>query len=168
MRCRHNGNFPIRRKHAIVDAAAPWDKQADRDTQGKKMPRSERTRAIVAPHPRSGFTFVELLIVVAIVSILAAIALPSYRDYEMRAEAAEALLFLGDTKIAVNEFYSRWGRMPADNGEAGLRSPDAFERQVCAQRRRQRRCHGRVDGTAKRVERASGRAHAYVPTLARH
>jgi type IV pilus assembly protein PilA len=90
------------------------------------MPRSMQTRAIADPYPLSGFTFVELLVVVAIISILAAIALPAYRDYEVRAEAAEGMLFLSDAKTSVNEFYSRWGRMPADNSEAGMRAPDAL------------------------------------------
>jgi type IV pilus assembly protein PilA len=75
----------------------------------------------------TGFTFVELLIVLAIISILAAIAVPAYRDYELRAQVAEGLIFLGDAKSAINEFYSRWGRMPADNSEAGLRSPEALK-----------------------------------------
>jgi type IV pilus assembly protein PilA len=91
------------------------------------MPRSIDTRAIAGPYQTSGFTFVELLVVVAIVSILVAIALPAYRDYEVRAEAAEGMLMLGDARTAVNEFYSRWGRMPADNSEAGMRSPDALK-----------------------------------------
>jgi type IV pilus assembly protein PilA len=73
---------------------------------------------------RAGFTFVELLIVVAIISILAAIAIPAYRIYVLRAKVAESLMFLGDAKISINEFYSRWGRMPADNSEAGLRPPE--------------------------------------------
>jgi type IV pilus assembly protein PilA len=78
---------------------------------------------------RAGFTFIELLIVVFIISVLAAIALPAYRDYMLRAEAAEGLIFLGDAKGAVNEFYSRWGRMPADNREAGLHAPEAINGQ---------------------------------------
>ena len=72
----------------------------------------------------TGFTFVELLIVVAILSILTAIALPAYRDYVLRGKVAESLIFLGDARGAVNDFYSRWGRMPADNSEAGLRQPE--------------------------------------------
>jgi prepilin-type N-terminal cleavage/methylation domain-containing protein len=74
----------------------------------------------------TGFTFIELLMVVTIISILAAIALPAYRDYELRAQTAEGLLFLGDAKGSVTEFYARWGRMPADNAEAGLRAPDVL------------------------------------------
>ena len=73
-----------------------------------------------------GFTFIELLVVLAIISILVAIALPAYRDYELRAEATESLVFLGEAKSSVNEFYSRWGRMPANNSEAGLRAPDTL------------------------------------------
>ncbi len=70
----------------------------------------------------SGFTFVELLMVVAIVSILAAIAMPAYRDYELRAEVAESLILITDCKSQVNDFYARWGSMPADNADAGLRA----------------------------------------------
>lgn len=90
------------------------------------MPRSAKCWLVARrSHSLSaGFTFIELLIVVAILSILVAIALPAYRVYELRAEVAESLVFLGDAKAAVNDFYSRWGRMPADNGEAGLRSPE--------------------------------------------
>lgn len=79
-------------------------------------PRAKRSHA--------GFTFVELLYVVAIISILSAIAIPAYLDYKIRTQVAESLVALGDAKIAVNDFYSRWGRMPADNLEAGLRLPD--------------------------------------------
>jgi type IV pilus assembly protein PilA len=75
----------------------------------------------------AGFTFIELLIVLAIISILVTIALPAYRDYEIRAEVAEGVMFLGEAKTAVNEFYSRWGRMPADNTEAGLRLPESLK-----------------------------------------
>ena len=73
-----------------------------------------------------GFTFIELMVVAAVIGILAAIALPAYRDYELRAQAAEALIFLGDTKGQVNEFYARWGRLPADNRETGLKSPETL------------------------------------------
>ncbi|MEP6938259.1 MAG: hypothetical protein ABI846_00730 [Rudaea sp.] len=62
----------------------------------------------------------------AIISVLAAIAVPAYRQHELRSEVAEGLLVLGDAQIAVNDLYSRWGRMPADNSEAGFCLPDAL------------------------------------------
>jgi type IV pilus assembly protein PilA len=76
-----------------------------------------------------GFTFIELMVVAAIIGILAAIALPAYREYELRAQASEAIVFLGDAKGQVNDFYARWGRLPADNREAGLKSPETLRGQ---------------------------------------
>jgi type IV pilus assembly protein PilA len=78
------------------------------------------------PSKAAGFTFIELLVVAAIIGILAAIALPAYLDYEFRSEVAESIVFLGDSKAAVNEFYGRWGRMPSDNAQAGLKAPDVL------------------------------------------
>jgi len=77
----------------------------------------------------AGFVFVELLIVVAILSILMAIALPAYLDYVYRGKVSESLQFLGDAKSSINEFHSRWGRMPADNNEAGLRASEELRGQ---------------------------------------
>lgn len=76
--------------------------------------------------PPRGFTFIELLVVVAILGILSAIAIPAYSDYVMRSKVAESLGFLGEAKPAINEFHARWGRMPADNDEAGFLPPDSF------------------------------------------
>ncbi len=86
-----------------------------------------KTSDVSSMTSNAGFTFVELLFVVIVISILVAIAIPAYRDYEVRSEAAEAMLFISDAKVGVNEFYSRWSRMPHDNSEAGLRSPDALK-----------------------------------------
>lgn len=68
----------------------------------------------------SGFTLIELTIVVAIVAILAAVALPLYQDYTIRAQLAEGLQLADGAKTALAEFYARRGAFPAANASAGL------------------------------------------------
>lgn len=69
---------------------------------------------------QQGFTLIELMIVVAIIAILAAIALPAYQDYVARSQVSEAMSLASGAKTAVAEFYADRGDWPADNGEAGL------------------------------------------------
>ena len=66
-----------------------------------------------------GFTLIELMIVVAIVGLLAAIALPAYRDYTIRSRVSEAIAAAGACKTSVADFASNKGRLPDDSGEAG-------------------------------------------------
>ena len=69
---------------------------------------------------QQGFTLIELMIVVAIIGILAAIAIPAYQDYTIRAQVSEGLTLSGGAKAAVAEFRMDAGRWPSDNGTAGL------------------------------------------------
>ncbi len=69
---------------------------------------------------QQGFTLIELMIVVAIIGILAAIAIPANQDYTIRAQVSEGLNLAGGAKTAVTEFYQDRGEMPTSNAQAGL------------------------------------------------
>ncbi len=67
-----------------------------------------------------GFTLIELMIVVAIIGILAAVAVPMYLDYTVRSQIAEGLNLSSGAKAAVTEFYQDRGVFPTNNAEAGV------------------------------------------------
>ncbi|HGH6094338.1 TPA: pilin [Neisseria meningitidis] len=69
---------------------------------------------------QKGFTLIELMIVIAIVGILAAVALPAYQDYTARAQMSEALTLAEGQKSAVVEYYSDNGTFPNSNTSAGI------------------------------------------------
>lgn len=74
----------------------------------------------------AGFTLIELMIVVAIIAILAAIALPAYQDYVIRAQVSEGVTLADGAKSAVWDFISNTGRMPPGNASTGLPAPTSI------------------------------------------
>jgi type IV pilus assembly protein PilA len=69
---------------------------------------------------QQGFTLIELMIVIAILGILMAIAIPAYQDYTVRAKVSEGMNVAGAAKLAVAETYQTKGTWPTDNPSAGL------------------------------------------------
>jgi type IV pilus assembly protein PilA len=74
---------------------------------------------------QKGFTLIELMIVVAIIGILAAIAIPAYQDYTIRSQVTEGMTLGGDLKASIAEFTAQTGEWPVDLVEAGLGSGSA-------------------------------------------
>jgi type IV pilus assembly protein PilA len=81
---------------------------------------------------QKGFTLIELMIVVAIIGILAAIAIPAYQDYTIRAQVSEGLTLAASAKAAVAETFLNTGVAPASRMEAGMsnNSTDTFGKYV--------------------------------------
>ena len=75
---------------------------------------------------QQGFTLIELMIVVAIIGILAAIAIPAYQDYTVRAKMSEVVLAASGPRTSVTESFQANGEMPATAAEAGLGDPTDY------------------------------------------
>jgi type IV pilus assembly protein PilA len=71
---------------------------------------------------QKGFTLIELMIVVAIIGILAAVALPAYQDYTVRAKISEAILAMSSAKSAVAEAYAQYGSMVSSMASMGVQN----------------------------------------------
>ena len=69
---------------------------------------------------QQGFTLIELMIVVAIIGILAAIAIPAYQDYTIRAQVSEGINLASGAKAAISEYFMDSGALPGSNADAGL------------------------------------------------
>jgi len=75
---------------------------------------------------QQGFTLIELMIVVAIIGILAAVAIPAYQDYTIRSQVAEGLTLAAQAKTAVSETYASTGAPPLNRLAAGM-TPNATD-----------------------------------------
>lgn len=69
---------------------------------------------------QKGFTLIELMIVVAIIGILAAVAIPAYQDYTIRAKISEVMVIASAAKTTTSEYYLSTGSMPDSTGQAGI------------------------------------------------
>ncbi|MFE8032926.1 pilin [Thiohalocapsa marina] len=83
-------------------------------------------------HNQAGFTLIELMIVVAIIGILAAIAIPAYQDYVARSQMSEAMMLTGGAKTAVAEYWMQTGSFPTSNASAGLSAAASIKGQYVA------------------------------------
>ena len=76
---------------------------------------------------QQGFTLIELMIVIAIIAILMAYAIPAYKDYTIRAKAGEGLTLAAGAKNAISEYYFAEGKLPTTNTEAGVAAANTIK-----------------------------------------
>lgn len=82
---------------------------------------------------KTGFTLIELMIVVAIVGILVAVAIPMYQRYTIRTQVTEGINLSSGAKVAVADYYMNTGDWPTNNSVAGLSTPTQIAGEYTAQ-----------------------------------
>jgi type IV pilus assembly protein PilA len=80
---------------------------------------------------QKGFTLIELMIVIAIVAILVALAVPAYQDYTIRAKVGECINGAAVAKLQISEYRETVGSFPADATEAGTATPGGQTAEYC-------------------------------------
>lgn len=80
---------------------------------------------------QKGFTLIELMIVIAIVAILVALAVPAYQDYTIRAKVGECINGAAVAKLQISEYFQTTGNFPVDAAEAGAASPAGQTAEFC-------------------------------------
>jgi len=84
-----------------------------------------------SPQTQSGFTLIEVMIVVAVIGILASVAMPAYRDYAARAKVTEAIVQLNNCRNTVQEVYMAGGALPGiGNWGCEAENPSKFVERI--------------------------------------
>jgi len=109
---------------AVVEELAALPKASDGETatEQSQQPQKKNMQA-----NDEGFTLIELMVVITIVGTLAAIAIPAYQNYTIRAQISEGLTLAATSQAAVEEFYSEYGDWPANNVVAGLSDKEGIK-----------------------------------------
>ena len=79
---------------------------------------------------QQGFTLIELMIVVAIIGILAAVAIPAYQDYTIRAKITEGIVAASAAKTSISEYFVSEGSMPPTQSKAGMQVDTKYKTKI--------------------------------------